>query len=209
MSNSFCGMIKLSDKLYVSFFSFVAMIPVIICQGAVYSLIFISAVALHEFSHIFFLCRFGAPITKVSIFPFGIDILADTSRISYKKELICTLSGSFANLISAAAAALLLYIKPTPHLLFFIICSIFLGTLNLIPLSFFDGGKALRLLLYDCIELDRAYYIHRSLDVLSAFILAVFSVFLLLASGFNISVCAVIIYAAVSTLAGTAKQKTP
>ena len=209
MSSLLFGIIKFSDKLYISIFSFFALIPVIICQGIVYSFIFVSAIAIHEFSHIFFLNHFGVPVRKIAVFPFGIDINADTSRISYKKELICTLAGSFSNILFALFGGVILSVSPSPLLLFFVICNIFLGTLNLIPMSFFDGGKALRLLIYDAIHPDTAFYVYRFLDIFSAAIFISFSIFLIFISNFNFSVCAVMLYAAISTLSNQNRQKTP
>jgi membrane-associated protease RseP (regulator of RpoE activity) len=119
------------------------------------------------------------------------------------------LAGSFSNLLFAIFGGLILSVSPSPPLLFFVICNIFLGTLNLIPMSFFDGGKALRLLIYDSIHPDKAFYFYRFLDILSAFIFVAFSIFLIFISNFNISVCAVMLYAAISTLSNQNRQKTP
>ena len=73
--------------------------------------------------------------------------------------------------------------------------------MNLIPLSFFDGGKAIRLILYDCLDIDRAFYIHKGLDIFSALIFICFSVFLMAGSSFNLSVICVVVYASLSTFA--------
>jgi Zn-dependent protease len=170
-------------------------------QGLIYSAIFLSAAVLHEISHLFFLTRFEARIKKVSVYPFGIDIRADTSRLSYKKEIICTLAGSAANLFFALFGAVLLCRFQHEYLLFFVMCNIFLGSINLIPLSFFDGGKALRLMLYDRLDIDRAFYVYRFLDMFSALLFLAFSFFVMFFSDFNFSVCTVILYASVSTLA--------
>ena len=195
------GMLKLSDKIYVSIFSLVALTLFFISQGFVYSLLFILSATLHETAHLLFLSLYGAKITKIVIFPFGIDICADTMLLSYKKELVCTLAGSLANLLFALLGCLLMNVFPSPQLLFFVLCNVFLGILNLIPLSFFDGGKALRLILYDCLEIDRAFYIHKGLDILSALVFLCFALFAAACSSFNFSVCVVIVYAALSTFA--------
>ena len=194
-------MINLTDRIQMSVFSGIALIFFALGQGITYSLVFILAATLHELSHILLLHRFGARINKVSIYPFGIDIHSDTSRLSYKKELICTLSGSGANLVVAVLGFMFLQISPHKHLLFFVLCNVFLGTINLIPLSFFDGGKALRLVLYDGLDIDRAFYVCRFLDIFSALLFLVFSLFVMFFSDFNFSVCAVILYASISTLA--------
>lgn len=201
MNNKLFGMIKLSENVYVSIFSFFALVFFVSGQGMVYSGTFLLCILLHELSHILFLHIYKAEITRVSFYPFGIDICADTSRISYKKELICTLAGSISNLLFAAAGCVFLKVFPSPPLLFFMLCNLFLGSINLIPLSFFDGGRAIRLILYDCLDIDRAFYLQRLIDVFSSLIFLSFSFFIMESSGFNLSVVCVIIYAAISTLA--------
>lgn len=150
------GMVRLTSRVYVSVFSFFAFAFFVFGQGVSYSAVFMSAIVIHEMSHIFFLHLFKAQIKRVTVFPFGIDIFADTLRLSYKRELISTLAGSFANLCAAAMGCFLFMTVKRPLLLFFVLCNLFLGIMNLIPLSFFDGGKAARLIIYDAFEIDRA-----------------------------------------------------
>lgn len=195
------GMIKLSERLRVSIFSLFALMFFFAGQGTIYAALFIASAALHEASHIFFLHRYGVHINSITIFPFGIDINADTSRLSYKKELICTLAGCFANALFVIVSGAFLFIFPSPPLLFFAICNIFLCTVNLIPLSFFDGGKALRLIIYDNFDIDKAFYIHKALDITSAAAFFCFSFFIMAGSDFNLSVICVMIYASLSTFA--------
>ncbi len=209
MTNLSFGMLKLSDKIYVSIFSFAALAFFFVSQGFVYSLMFFLSAMLHEFSHLLFLSLYGAKITRITVFPFGIDIAADTRLLSYKKELVCTLAGSLANLIFASFGCLLLHFFASPPLLFFVLCNVFLGGVNLIPLSFFDGGKALRLILYDCLEIDKAFYIHKGLDIFSSLLFLCFSLFIIAGSDFNLSVCAMIVYAAISTFASPTNKKIP
>lgn len=195
------GIIKVSEKIYVSVFSFFALIFFCMGQGFIYSFLFLISAALHEASHLFFLLRYGAKIDKITIFPFGIDMNADTRLLSYKKELICTLAGCLANLLTFAASGFAMCFFSSPRLLFFMICNIFLCALNLIPLSFFDGGKALRLIIYDSLDIDKAFYVHKLLDIVSAIIFLCFSLFIMAGSDFNLSVICVVIYASLSTFA--------
>lgn len=200
MNKTNFGIITLTEKLHISIFSVFTLLFVLIGQGFTYSIIFISAVSIHEASHIFFLSIFGAEIKRVTLYPFGIDMDCDTKRLSYKKELIVVLSGSFTNLLFALTSYAVLSFFPSPPLLFFIICNTFLALFNLIPLSFFDGGRALRLLFYDRLEIDTAFYASRYADIASALIFFVLSLYLLHFSDFNFSVCALVTYACISCL---------
>jgi hypothetical protein len=77
--------------------------------------------------------------------------------------------------------------------------------MNLIPISFLDGGKALRLIIYDCLDIDKAFFIHKSLDIFSSVILVIICLFLILCSKYNPSVISILLYAAVSSAAGIKK----
>ena len=200
------GIIGITKRIHVSVFSFAAFALFYFGQKSVYVPLLLSAALLHELSHLFFLSLFGARVKRITVFPFGIDINADTSRLSYKKELICTLSGCILNLLLASFCCTLLHFFPSPPLLFFTLCNVFLGAFNLIPLSFFDGGKALRLILYDNLDIDKAYYLHRLLDIFSAFAFLVLSFLITVGSDFNLSVICVLIYAALSTFAAYEKK---
>lgn len=198
--NSF-GMIKISESLRISIFSLFALLFLFAGQGATYAAIFIASVTLHEASHIYFLYRYSAKFLCVTIYPFGIDINADTSRLSYKKELICTLAGCLSNALSFIVSCTFMFLFPSPVLLFFMLCNVFLCAVNLIPLSFFDGGKALRLIIYDNFDIDTAFYTHKALDIASAVAFLCFSFFIMAGSDFNLSVVCVVIYASLSTFA--------
>lgn len=204
-----CGIIKLTDKIYVSVFFLFSLFFFIRGQGVLYSSLFLLSVLLHECSHVFFLVIFKAKIKRITFFPFGIDISADTKFISYKKELVCTLAGSAANMIACISGYGVLLLFPSALLLFFVLCNGFLALLNLIPLSFFDGGKAIRLIIYDCFDIDRAFCLHKWLDMFSACLFLCFSLLMITGSDFNLSVVCVTAYAAISTLIASMRAKTP
>ena len=202
------GMFRLAPNIYVSVFSFFALAFFVMGQGLSYSAVFISAILIHEMSHIFFLHMFKAQIKCVTIFPFGIDIFADTFCLSYKKELICTLAGSFANFCAAAIACFLFMTAKLPLLLFFILCNIFLGVMNLIPLSFFDGGKAARLIIYDIFQIDKAYDIYKCFETISGIFFLVLSAYVIKSSLFNLSVVLLVVYASVVSLFRNKRKST-
>ena len=188
-------MVKISAKTYISVFSPFAVFLFILSQGLFSSLMFFSAILVHELSHILCLFGLGATIKKVSVYPFGIDINADTRRLSYKKELVVALSGSAANLLFALLGSAIFNHIPRPGLLFFILCHLSLGLFNLLPITLFDGGKALRLILYDRLEIDTAFRAAFLCDLIfSVTLLCLCSHFVIL-SGFNLSVIMVAIYA--------------
>lgn len=202
------GIIRLAPRLYVSVFSFFALAFFIMGQGVFYSAVFLSAILIHELSHIYFLRLFKAKIDKITIFPFGIDIFAKTLHLSYKKELICTLAGSFANICVSIPSFFIFGSVRHPLILFFALCNLFLGIMNLLPLSFFDGGKAARLIIYDIFDIDKAYMIYRCFETFSGIFFLAVSAFIIKSSMFNFSVVLLVVYAsAVSLFKNTRKRK--
>lgn len=193
-------MICVSGKLSISVFAFIAAIFFALSQGLFCSFVFFGAIFIHELSHIFFILRFGGRIEKITVYPFGIDILADTHLLSYKKEIVIALSGSCANLLCALFGCIVFRTFPNPNLLFFILCHLSLGLFNLIPLSFFDGGRALRLFLFDVFELDTAFCLQRVFDIVfSLFFLSV-CLTAVLYSNINLSVFMLAVYACLTVL---------
>ena len=188
-------MIRLSDKIYVSVFSFIAAVFFSASQGVLYSVMFFYAVMIHELAHIVFLAYFGGKIQRVSVYPFGIDILADTHALSYKKEIVVALAGCSANLTHALIGCIIFYFSPSPYLLFFIISHLAPALFNLIPLSCFDGGRAVRLMLYDSFDIDTAYRLWKLCDLLSSLFLLWVCFLSVLYSGINLSVLILAVYA--------------
>ncbi len=197
-------MIRFTDRISVSIFSVFALAIVLVTDFSVFTVIFLSAVVLHEISHLVLLRLFGVNILKLSIYPFGIDIECDMRKLDYGKELICILSGSFSNLLFAFVGRVLFIPFPSEKVLFFVFCNLFLGLCNLIPVSVFDGGRALFIIIDWIFLPDTAYYIEKVLDILG-FILSFFLLFLVLSgNGFNLSLVAAMIYGFIS---GTASKK--
>ena len=205
MKNYSIGMLKISENLNISVFFLISVLLLFYSQGFLYSALIIISALIHEGSHLFFLKRYGAQIKNIYIFPFGIDISADTSRLSYKKEIAVALSGSLSNLCLTLISCCFFTLMPSSALLFFALCNLFLGIFNLIPLSFFDGGKALRLFIYDIFSIDKAFYIYKAAEILSSLFFLTLCVFSIYCSNFNFSVIAVVLYASVSSLAQSSR----
>ncbi len=199
------GLIRVFKGFYVSIFSIFTLLFFFTCDEPFYIFLLLSSAILHELGHIIPLALFGAKIKTVTIFPFGMDILADTKRLSYKKEFVCTVGGAFFNLIALLLSLLAMGIFPSPELLFFALSNLALGTFNLIPLPFLDGGRALRLAVYDIFDITLADDIIRTVDVVSIFLFSALSFFLVAKSSFNLSIVFVTVYGILAVLG---KKKT-
>lgn len=119
--------------------------------GEVLPLVLLAAVC-HELGHLAALRLVGGRVERLRLTARGAELWADTRRLSYGRELLCTLAGPGVNLISAFLLARLSgdYLLAGADLL--------QGAYNLLPLPELDGGRALYLvisLLADPILADR------------------------------------------------------
>ena len=201
-------MLPLSEVIYVSIFSFFVPVIIFLTDFSLSTLIFLVAVFLHELSHLLCLRLCGVKIHRICIYPFGIDVECDMRKLFYGNELLCVLSGSGANLIFAYLGYALMQFYPTDELLFFIFCNLFLGLCNLLPVPFFDGGRAFHIL-SDWIFLPHtSFYVTRAGDVFG-FLFSLFVCFFILSFfGFNLSLAVSLIYGFVANIASERAART-
>lgn len=133
-------------------FAVLAVLTLLAGAGEVLSVAVLSALC-HELGHLSALRLAGARVEKVRLTAFGAEIRADTRRLSYPREIACTLAGPAVNLLLALIFARLAgsYVAAGANLL--------LGCFNLLPVPALDGGRALHLLvswLFDPMAADRA-----------------------------------------------------
>ena len=155
----------------------------------VYTLLALSAAAIHELGHIF-----AARLLKIRLELFSLDLLGarltTSGRLcSYRDEALLCAAGPLSNALTGAAALAVL-----PHvgalreyLLFFAAASISLGALNLLPIRSFDGGRILHCLLCRAISPSLAEPVVTFLSFICCFSLWCFSVYLMLRAGASLS----------------------
>ena len=108
----------------------------------------IGSVFLHEMTHLIFMERFGCRHATVDVLPGGVRIRCpEFDAMGSRQAMICLISAPVVNL----TAALLLYLFSRrcfqEYLFQAAILNLTLGAVNLLPLSFLDGGRALYLLI--------------------------------------------------------------
>lgn len=132
---------------------FAALIALALLGGAGPALPAVLLAALcHELGHLLALRLAGARVECLRLTAFGAEIRADTRRLSYPREIACTLAGPAVNLVLALFLARMAgwYVPAGSSLL--------LGCFNLLPVPALDGGRALHLLvswLWEPITADR------------------------------------------------------
>lgn len=138
---------------------------------------------LHELGHIF---AFYIAKIKPNLLVFditGIKLEQPKQQLNFLTELFILSSGSITNYIFALLGYL---ISPTSNMNF-VLMNIIIGTLNLLPLRTFDGGKILFIIL-SCFFSDKLAYIFSiTIDKITIVLLISLCVLSILAYELNFS----------------------
>ncbi len=167
-------------------------IPVALCAllGG-YGNIFFSAFSvafLHELAHMFCARCLGTPMSRITIYPFGVAAqLSDGYIKSSEKEFLIAFSGPFFNIILFWLCVILAKYLPSDILRFCLDINIAMAVVNLIPALPLDGGRMLKSILTSQFGIIRAYNFMLRLSRILICALGVFAVYLFFRSGFNFS----------------------
>lgn len=134
---------------------------------------------LHELGHYFAIIACGGTVEQVEFSVTGGN-MSLPSGLSYKKELLCALSGPAVNLLVGTLCSSLQILDN------FVVFHYLLAFLNLIPVKKLDGGRALYCLLSSLlpVSLSPQKEIFLSvLDFLCSVLLLAFGTYLLLEGG--------------------------
>ena len=145
-----------------------------------HSLLTAAAIILHETGHIIASAISGNNLKFFSVRTVGLTLSGEQSYRSYYEEAFIASSGPFLNFLSAL---LCLILSRSENALFFSGVSFALGTLNLLPIKDFDGGRITEAFLYGAFEYNTAHILSEILSFLALFFLWSISVYALLRSG--------------------------
>lgn len=137
------------------------------------------ASVLHEAGHIVAAKLCKIPMTELKLGIFGAALTPAQTLLSYKKEIILSLAGPLVNLLCALPLTVLIK-EPDGFCQLFLTASLFLGFLNLLPITDFDGGRILYCLLSYKFSPDTAQKAVKTLSFLLVFTLWSLSVYLLI-----------------------------
>ena len=165
-------------KIKVSFF-FLVMVASLLLSHSYISLAAFAAATLHELGHIIAARICDVPLKEMKLGIFGAAITPDSNLCSYKKEIFLALSGPLINMISVLLCWRSVD-SANSFVSMFVVSSLFLGTLNLLPIDDFDGGRILKCCLLLKLPPDKVTKICDGISFLLIFFLWIFSVYLLL-----------------------------
>ena len=114
---------------------------------AIYILLCLVAVLIHEFCHAITARHFGVSANRITILPFGAAVNIDCDILPRKNQVMILLAGSLGNIITALFAGGLLWIAPQLFIILgmFIVANTIIAIMNLIPLYPLDMGKIIEL----------------------------------------------------------------
>lgn len=134
------------------------------------------SVLIHELTHLFFIVLFGCPSCGITVLPGGVRIDApEFDSLTDQQAALCLLSAPAVNLL---LGSLLRIFCRTSTVADPALINLTLGTVNLIPLSFLDGGRALDVLILSRLHGSSRRKTGSSIDLICLFLLGGIGVFL-------------------------------
>lgn len=175
-------------KIKISFFS-ALMISSLLLTQKYYALIPLFVAFLHECGHLAVARIKRIKIQSLDLGIFGARINIDGGIYSYSDEILVCLGGPLVNLLCADAAAIIArqFGIRSDAVALFILSSLSLGIINLLPICSFDGGRILFGVIAKRRSLSFAEKILKISSFISLFLIWIISVYLLLKTSASLS----------------------
>ncbi len=168
--------------------SFIITLAVFFIGGDyVYTLLMLLSALIHEMGHLVALSFLRVRVNALVLGLFGGTIFLEKKLVSYRREVVISVSGSLLNLVASVILFFILRYRFTPLLFFFFLSNALYGIFNLLPISALDGGQALTSLLLMKKEPYDAERLTGLISRLTLFLLAIAGLYLVKISCFNIS----------------------
>lgn len=164
---------------------FLLSLSFILGDGEIYAAILLAAV-IHELGHVIAATVLGIKLRLCRTGPVGISLKYDFSAVSHLREAAVCLAGPLLG-----AVCFICCYRSTSYLAN---ASAALSLLNLLPISYLDGGCILSALLSSFLSPVAVWNVCRALSVLFTVVLWCSAVYVMLRSGGDISVITVSVY---------------
>ena len=184
---------KILPRIRISVHTAVFVLTLLILDRSFMSFIPLAAALCHELGHIVLIYAIGTDVDNIEITLFGAEIRSGMGSSSHLCRIAVYAAGGMANLLSAWTVSVFSDSIPAE---FFMGCSVALALFNFLPIRTLDGGCIAEELLSHAFP-NRAEQIFSALSAVTLSVLWLFSVFLLLVAGGNISLllfCAYMFY---------------
>ena len=185
-------------KLRISVFVPILVAVISLSSDAQFFYVAMLSALMHETAHLVTMKMCGARFLRISLYPFGADIGADTSRLSYKSEIVVFLSGPLMNFVLALLSLLFYFSIKGMLVLAFCISNIIFFFVNILPVRGLDGARVLFCLLCECFDSDRAGKIYDAVTTIFFGVLCALALLLLFLSEYNLSLVFICCYLFIS-----------
>ncbi|MBO7310038.1 MAG: hypothetical protein J6U86_01445 [Clostridia bacterium] len=171
-------------KFKIGFFTILLLLTTAITMGKYFPAMLCS-VAIHEIGHIFMAKIRRIDLRELSVGIFGASLTTEHALFSYFDEVLLCLGGPLFNY---ASALIWITLTKCPPSSFFVVSSLGLGTLNMLPIKGFDGGRIATAILSFILSIEKANSIIKFLSFVFIFSLWCFSLYLLMKKGASMTV---------------------
>ncbi len=152
-------------------------------------LIVFFSIIIHEVGHLVTMVLMGSGIESITLLPVGIDIKRKEKYIPYPYEIILSLAGPVANVITFFVFG---------KYQFFAWTNLLYASINLLPVKGLDGGNALEAFLLLICPIDKAERIIKSVSCVFGILLWITGIYILLILNGNISIFALSLFLLIS-----------
>ena len=175
---------------------FIAMcIMFIIIDGTLLPVVVLLFALLHELGHLLSMKLCGYRVKRFEITAVGGNIVCEEKHKSYFFDIIVALSGPMVNFILIILIYKLIGLGFfAKNGMFYLAVNFLLMAVNLLPVSFLDGGRALSALLSLFILPDKRERVMYVVSLIFSTFLVVGGAYLLYITGFNFSLLLIGVY---------------
>ena len=175
-------------------FLFAAVITLIIDRSNTAAYIVIASF-LHEMGHIVLLIYFGDSVKELSLGIFGMRMVRSSdTKLTYMNEIAVAFAGPFMNIIIFASLFFINMMSGRKGIQMAMAVNLCLGLFNLLPIMPLDGGRMAYYFLCSKLNPERAEKGVKIISVLTLLPTAAAGFYILIKSGYNISLLIVVIY---------------
>lgn len=174
---------KTKCKLKLGFFAVLMLVSLAVSAPRYFPAL-ICSVTIHEFGHIIMARILGIPMYELKLGIFGAALMPSNTLFSYTDEILLCLFGPLFNFLSVPIAFYLFKIPPSSM---FVISSLALGFLNLLPISGFDGGRIASAVFHRLFCEDTARRLTKTVSFIFIFSLWCLSLYLLMRVGASLT----------------------
>lgn len=174
---------KTKCKLKIGFFAVIMLLSLAVSAPHYFPAL-ICSVTVHELGHIVMARILKIPMYELKLGIFGASLMPTNTLFSYTDEILLCLFGPLFNLISVPIAICVFKISVSSV---FVMSSLCLAFLNLLPISGFDGGRMLSALLHRLLSPRTAQIVSKFISFIFIFSLWCFSLYLILRIGASLT----------------------